>query len=234
LALLSIQRKEEAFEFVKRIMTVRGIADSPNGQPAMYEYRRSDEENERLHGKVDKPQFLWAAGWTLYTVYHILGLRENVWNVSLDPFLPDRSETVCFTIMLKGKPIQVCVKGRGTAVQTIAFDGKSNPSLVIPETPSVEKTIDVTFGEPESPYLTQAHSMVRSCAVQKQRLTVNLEAFPGHRSGLRVISPVQPERIVQNGKEIPLQWKAAVVNGIVAVNVDFIHENTVDCIELSF
>jgi len=50
-------------------MTIDGIKESPNGQPAMYEYRNSNFNNPAEYGKVDKHQFMWAAGWYLYCIY---------------------------------------------------------------------------------------------------------------------------------------------------------------------
>jgi glycogen debranching enzyme len=70
LALLSIGEKERAIDFIKRTMTIDGVIHSPNGQPAMYEYRNSNPD-VKFRGKVDKPQFMWAAGWYLYLIYNL-------------------------------------------------------------------------------------------------------------------------------------------------------------------
>ncbi len=70
LALISVGEKEKAIDFIKRTMTINGIINSPNGQPAMYEYRNSNPDME-FRGKVDKPQFMWAAGWYLYFIYSL-------------------------------------------------------------------------------------------------------------------------------------------------------------------
>jgi glycogen debranching enzyme len=68
LALMKIGEKEKALEFIKTTMTLDGIMNSPNGQPAMYEYRNSNFNNPEEYGEVDKPQFMWAAGWYLYVL----------------------------------------------------------------------------------------------------------------------------------------------------------------------
>lgn len=70
LALISIGEREKAIGFIKGIMTIDGIINSPNGQPAMYEYRNSNPDL-KFRGKIDKPQFMWAAGWYLYLIYNI-------------------------------------------------------------------------------------------------------------------------------------------------------------------
>jgi hypothetical protein len=71
LSLLKIGEKEKAEKFLKRTMTLDGIINSPNGQPAMYEYRNSNYTSPAEYGKVDKPQFMWAAGWYMYCVYSL-------------------------------------------------------------------------------------------------------------------------------------------------------------------
>jgi cellobiose phosphorylase len=73
LSLLKIGEKEKAVKYLKKWMTIDGIINSPNGQPAMYEYRNSNFNNPEEYGKIDKPQFMWAAGWYLYCVYEIYG-----------------------------------------------------------------------------------------------------------------------------------------------------------------
>lgn len=71
LALLKTGEKEKAESFLRSAMTLDGIINSPNGQPAMYEYRNSNFNNPAEYGKVDKPQFMWAAAWYLNCVYSL-------------------------------------------------------------------------------------------------------------------------------------------------------------------
>jgi len=75
LALYGTGKKNEAVEFIKKTMTTEGIINSPNGQPAMYEYRNSNKNSSLEYGKVDKPQFMWAAGWYLYCIYEFFLIR---------------------------------------------------------------------------------------------------------------------------------------------------------------
>jgi hypothetical protein len=73
LALIAAGKRDEAINFMKTTMTLDGIINSPNGQPALYEYRNSNKNNPAEYGKVDKPQFMWAAGWYLYCIYELYG-----------------------------------------------------------------------------------------------------------------------------------------------------------------
>ncbi|MFA4922814.1 MAG: amylo-alpha-1,6-glucosidase, partial [Ignavibacteriaceae bacterium] len=85
LALINNGLNTGAYEFIRKTMTLNGIINSPNGQPALYEYRISDKNDLAVYGKIDKPQFLWAGGWYFYTLYNLFGLRENEWNISFSP-----------------------------------------------------------------------------------------------------------------------------------------------------
>ncbi|MFO7446242.1 MAG: hypothetical protein R6W90_07735 [Ignavibacteriaceae bacterium] len=73
LALLKAGKKDEAIDFIKTTMTLDGVINSPNGFPAMYEYRNSNKNDPSVYGEIDKPQFMWAAGWYLYCIYEIYG-----------------------------------------------------------------------------------------------------------------------------------------------------------------
>ncbi len=113
LDLIADNKKDEAYNFIKRTMTLDGITNSPNGQPAMYEYRISDYNNPEVYGKIDKPQFLWAAGWYLYSLYHLFGIDESTWNITLNPYLKEGQKTCSFSIDVNGKPVYVEVNGAG-------------------------------------------------------------------------------------------------------------------------
>jgi cellobiose phosphorylase len=76
LALMKIGEEKKALNFIKNTMTINGIINSPNGQPAMYEYRNSNSDNPSEYGKIDKPQFMWAAGWYLYFINEYLNLKK--------------------------------------------------------------------------------------------------------------------------------------------------------------
>ena len=128
LALINNGLNNDAFEFIKKTMTLNGIMNSPNGQPALYEYRISDKNNPAIYGKIDKPQFLWAGGWYFYTLYNLFGLRENEWNISFSPFIPEEMDSVKLLLLLKGVPVNVNITGEGNTLSSILFDGKEIPS----------------------------------------------------------------------------------------------------------
>jgi cellobiose phosphorylase len=201
LALINNGFNKDAFEFIKKTMTLKGIMNSPNGQPALYEYRISDKSDPAVYGKIDKPQFLWAGGWYLYTLYNLFGLRENEWNISFNPFIPAQMDSVQLTVTLKGVPVIVDIRGGGSTLSSIAFDGRTSPSAVVPEDVAHLGRIDLTLGNAGTPYLSSANALVISPVYDSQTKTLefDLESFEGHLVELEVVSPTANKMIAING-----------------------------------
>lgn len=236
LGLISIGKQAEASQFIKNIMTLDGIMNSPNGQPAMYEYRNSNKHDPAIYGKVDKPQFMWAGGWYLYSLYHLLGLRENEWNISFDPYLIEGQNAAQLNLFVNGKNILVKIEGQGDQVKNIKFDGKNYPSLVFPEQISKVEKIEIELGKPDAPYLFSTNSMLASCQYipNSKRMNLNLKAFASHENRSIVISPRQPKEIVLNNETIIEKWDTKDKNGIYYIEIQFNHQSSQDMIEIRF
>jgi hypothetical protein len=203
LALIADDKKDEAFNFIKKIMTLDGIINSSNGQPSMYEYRIGDYNNPNVYGKIDKPQYLQAAGWYIYCLYHLYGINENSWNISFAPFLPLNGKPISFTEYAYGMPLTVNVNGSGKYINVIKYDGKKIPSAVIPYNSKFEK-VDITLGIPSTPYIASTNSLLEKCNYDTQRRTFNLslKAFASHKNITEIISPIQPKTVYINGEKI--------------------------------
>ena len=117
LALAKNDSKQEALDFVKTTMTLEGIISGPNGQPAMYEVRTPDKDDASIYGIIDKPQFMWAGGWYLYTLYHLYGIDENDWNISFNPFLAKGQKSCSFSLNAGGNALQVNITGKGKYIK---------------------------------------------------------------------------------------------------------------------
>ena len=130
LSLISNNRNDDAYEFIKKIMTLDGVMNSPNGQPAMYEYRISDKSNPDVYGKIDKPQFLWAGGWYLYSLYNLFGVRENDWNISFSPYLPSDIDKINLSLALNGNLVPVEISGKGKSIASITINNVIIPILI--------------------------------------------------------------------------------------------------------
>ncbi len=236
LGLIAIGEKSAAFQFIKNIMTLEGIMNSPNGQPAMYEYRNSNKHDPSIYGKVDKPQFMWAGGWYLYSLYHLLGLRENGWNISFDPYLIEGQNFAQFNLFVNGKNLMVKIKGQGDQVKNIKFDGNNYFSLVLPELSSNFDQIEITLGTPEAPFFFSTNSILASCQYiqNDKRMNLNLKAFASHQNKSIVISPWQPKEIVLNDETIIEKCDTKEKNGIYYIEIQFIHQSSEDVIEIRF
>jgi hypothetical protein len=236
LGLIATNEKAAAFHFIRNTMTLEGIMNSPNGQPAMYEYRNSNKHDPSIYGKVDKPQFMWAGGWYLYSLYHLLGLRENEWNLSLDPYLIDGQNSAIFDQFVHGKNVSVKITGHGDQIKNIKFDGKNYPSLVLPEQLLNIDQIEIKLGIPEAPFLFSTKSILVNCQYIKndKRLILNLKAFVSHENKTRVISSMQPKSIVLNDKTIIENVESKENNGIYSIDFNFTHQLSEDVIEIRF
>ncbi|MFV1979881.1 MAG: amylo-alpha-1,6-glucosidase, partial [Rhodothermia bacterium] len=156
MALMAAGEPDSALAAVKRYYTLDGIESSPGGQPALYEYRRTDSESP-AYGELDKTTFLWAGGWYLSLLYQLAGVRESEWNIRFDPDLPSGFEEASFDIMAAGRRMHVQWHGRGEYFKRILVDGLPAYSTVIVE-PLLKpfSEIDLIRGRPETPYLERA------------------------------------------------------------------------------
>lgn len=235
LGLISIGQKSEAYRFIKNIMTIDGIINSPNGQPAMYEYRNSNKHDPAVYGKIDKPQFMWAGGWYLYCLYHLLGLRENEWNISFDPCLIDGQPATQFDVLIHGKKLRVTINGQGDQVRRITLGGKDYPSLVLPESIASDQ-VDLILGKPEAPYVLRTNSILKDCRFESQdtKLTMKLKAFAGHRYETVIISPWQPSSITLNGDHKIQDWDCSMEAGSYVIRIRFSQPSAENFIEIQF
>jgi glycogen debranching enzyme len=204
LGLISNGLNEDAFDFIKKTMTLQGIVNSPNGQPALYEYRISDKNDPAIYGKIDKPQFLWAGGWYFYTLYNLFGLRENEWNISFSPFIPSGVDSIRLIVTLKGAPVPVDITGHGRTLNRILFDGREIPSAVVPDDLKRPGRINLKLGAPAMPYLKSANALVIAPKYDRnsRKLEFDLQSFRDRVIKVQVISPGPNRRISVNGRYI--------------------------------
>jgi hypothetical protein len=235
LALNSIGARQEAYDFLCRTMNLHGVMASPNGQPAMYEYRCGDPMDSLLYGKVDKPQFLWAAGWYLYSLLAIYGLTENEWNLSLDPFLPAGQKEFTADWLVDGRKVRVHIRGMGPHIKRIRMDNRDYPSMVLPWDELPQRRVTIELGLPRCPYLASAGSAVRSVRLMNNlnQMELKLSAFPGHRSWAVIISP-WPVTDVSSGGNPPLRWQVTREAGAFRVAVQLTHRQENETVRIQW
>lgn len=202
MALIKNGYRAEAAKFIETTMSLHGIWAGPNGQPAYYEVRNANRTDPAVYGHVDKPQFLWASAWYLYSLYDLFGVRENVWNISLDPYLSEGQKTNQFHLFAGGNDMVVTVDGAGSSVAAIDFDGEEAYSAVLPENLKDIHRLHLKLGPPEYPYLAQVNSALESYKPGNQELAIRLRAFPGFKDRIIVISPQTPKQVLLNSQNI--------------------------------
>lgn len=221
LSLISNGLNDDAYKFIKKTMTLNGIINSPNGQPALYEYRISDKNDPAIYGKIDKPQFLWAGGWYLYTLYNLFGLRENEWNISFSPFIPERMDSVQLTVTINGVPVLVNINGKGSILSSIKYDGREVPSTIVPKNINGLKNISLKFGETITPYLSSANALLFSPKYDRETKTLefDLESFEGHLIKLQIVSPTAVQNVFINGNSIRSEITESKKNNVNEINL---------------
>lgn len=192
LALHAIGKSNEAKEFVKRTMSIDGVAQSPNGVPAMYEYRYSDEASPR-YGEIDKPSFLWASGFYLYTLYTLAGMNDNMWNLSFSEHTATFDSTVRASYSFSTLK-NVEIAGAGNRLRNLFIDGVPVPSLVIPVEYHSAKNIRLEKGIPQHPYLKNATAIVHSVGLKKNVLFAIVSSFKGHSVNVEIVSAGKVKR----------------------------------------
>lgn len=221
LALISNNENDEAYTFIKNTMTLKGIMDGPNGQPAMYEVRNGNKNNPAEYGQVDKPQFMWSAGWYLYSLYNLFMMDESGWNISFDPYLPANLEKVNFGLSINNHYADVQVSGKGENVAFISYDGNEYPSLVIPGEIKKADKINIELGAPTIPMLTSTNSRLISAKYDANTMEVNLEAFPGHKNITTIVSPFDVENVLPQTDMV--SFDVQELNNLYIITVNFEH-----------
>jgi len=200
LGLIETDQIETAKTALKRFLTIEGIKNSPNGQPSFYEYRNANASIP-AYGKIDKPTFTWAGGWYLYTLYKLLGVRENPWNIYFSPTIPQHDTEIEYDLTIMGKSCRIRYVGNGDYFKKIKYDDESVHSAII--TRKANK-IELECGIPEEPYLSQANCLVKKVNYEtKSRiLNIKLLGVKEQLASIEVISPDTLKYYLLNGNKI--------------------------------
>ncbi|MBU0474573.1 MAG: hypothetical protein KKF62_10450 [Bacteroidetes bacterium] len=236
LGLISNKKYEEAYNFLIKIMTMDGVINSPNGQPAMYEYRISDKNNPENYGKIDKPQFLWAGGWYIYSLYNLFGIKENNWNISLEPFLPNDIDSVNLNIMVKGKLIPISINGKGKYISSIMYDTKVVPSYVFNDDNTDYTKMSVELGELKMPMILNAETKIINPIYlsESKLLEFMSNSFSGKEVEVEIISPFSVYKVLNNNMEIELLKQNKLEDGNYKIHLRYTQNSEGNKIELSF
>ena len=235
LALIATGRRAEALSFVENTMSFDGILNGPNGQPAYYEVRNPDRDDPQLYGAVDKPQFLWAGAWYLYSLYASYGLSENSWNISFDPFLPPEQKQCSFTLAYRGKLLPVTIQGQGKYIRDIRFDGKKVLTAVLPLDTELEKSVDIQLGLPRQSYLKSCNATLQTVPeFHNGELICALGAFPGYRNETQIVSREKPVTVTLNGRNDITEYLTETKDGVFETRIHFVQQQKTDILCIRF
>jgi hypothetical protein len=236
LALIAAGMDTEALEFIKNVMTLEGVMKSPNGQPAMYEFRNANSEDREAYGQVDKPQFTWAAAWYQYALYRLFGVRENEWNITIEPFVPESIEQIEYGLMVGGSRAHVLVRGTGPTIRRMLIDGRPVSSAVLPGSGIAAGAIEVELGEVEAPYLasTEAILVETEYSRRSNSLLVVLKAFAGHLNETEIVSPSRPVSVVPNRDGLVSGWSVGRVAEAYRTQIQLTHTSPLDTLVVQF
>jgi hypothetical protein len=188
LGLISNNQPDEAKMVISKYLTLGGIRHSPRGQPSFYEYRIVDPTSPR-YGEIDKPTFLWAAGWYLHVLYQLAGLRENSFNIHFNPMLPKDFDKTVYDLTLNGALCRIKWSGEGQYFNKIKRDGKLIFSAVISPFDK-PKEIEFVRGNPLTPYLAEANCIINKVRYHhaEGKLALEVSGVVGQEIELTVIS----------------------------------------------
>ncbi|MGB2869218.1 MAG: amylo-alpha-1,6-glucosidase [Bacteroidota bacterium] len=231
LALQSVGKADEALQFLRTTMTVDGIAHSPMGQPAMYEYRISNPTSPD-YGSIDKPSFLWAGGFYLYSLYHLLGFGDQEWNVVLSTTRPETVDNTVFTYAF-GSTKTVTVRGHSSMMHQARVDGNVLASFVLPLEAARATTAEYELGTVDAPYLDGINAIVHRVTSNKGSLVITVSSFEGHETVARFISRNRPGKVTVDGKKLKAQVQKSA-NGSLIISVTFRGSNKEQVLTLNF
>jgi hypothetical protein len=234
MALSSINRKEEAFRFIKKNITVKGIMDGPNGQPAMYEVRNGNSNDLKVYATVDKPQFLWAAGWYLYDLYNVFLAKENDWNLQFDPFLNANQKSADFDYTINGSNVSVGINRKDKNSAAVSCDGKKLRSLVLPQNINGVKNINLNVAKKTLPLLISTSSILNKVDFDKDVMVMKLKAFEGHKNKTVLRTLHTPKEILIDGVKLE-SFNSIKKENCCEITIEFVHKsNAVETLEVKF
>ena len=201
LALLASGRPDSAKDVLERYLTLDGIGASPNGQPALFEYRSADPA-AKDYGRIDKTTFLWAGGWYLNVLYRLAGVRENEWNLWFDSRLPTGFENLSYELMAHGTRASVSWTGEGPLFKRITVDGRRAYSAVL-----IDPAEQIAFerGFPVSPYLARVSASVTRVEYDSSAaiLTATIRGVRRQTVRAEFVSGTAPRGVEVDGLALP-------------------------------
>ncbi|MGC8654724.1 MAG: amylo-alpha-1,6-glucosidase, partial [Candidatus Kryptoniota bacterium] len=219
LGLIQLGKVNLARESLRKYLSLEGIKRSPNGQASFFEYRFSDPSSP-FYGKIDKPNFLWAGGWYLNSLYHLAGVRENEWNIYFTPEIPDGFNDMEYDLTFKGRLSRILWKGSGDYFKKIVIGNKDLHSAVLYKGAG---QILIERGRPEAPYLESVSCVVNSVGYSNSNntLAVQLRGFLKQDVSISIVSPEPLKKAMLGNEELTSRAVITEKGGVYTIKLRF-------------
>ena len=233
-ALKAIGEDDSALAFYRRTMTLDGITQSPQGQPAFHEYRYADPASPQ-RGLVDKPTMMWGAGFCIGTAYRLAGFRDNVWNVTAAGSVPSSFKDITATYVF-GTTKRVTRTGAGEMLTRMIVDGREIPSRILPMDAVSADSVSITMGPIRSPFLDSLNAVLHSVSVdpRERRMTCIISSYQGHATGMKIITPWLAENVLVNGKPWHEWGITSTPRGTLIVMITYPASTGIDRVDIQF
>ncbi len=217
LAQIANGQVEDASSTLRNYLTIDGVRRSVGGQPSFFEFRNADR-NSVDYGRVDKPTFLWMGGWYLYTLYHLVGVREEPSNIRLSADIPPALSETAYDLEIGGGLCRIDLSGQGGTFREIRWDGRPVPSAVLFGKPG---NIRIKRGPVAEPYLERASAIVSAASFTPDRRTLQLdfEGIAGQPLDFTVVSPYACAGFRLDGDDRPVGESTIPGSAAVRINV---------------
>jgi hypothetical protein len=179
---------------------------------------------------------MWAAGWYLYSLYQLHGIRETEWNIRFDPYLGDAKEPVSFDLMNAGKELSVRISGDGSRIGRLSIDGNPSASAVLPSAAvSGPGVVDIRMGALDAPMLMALGAVLNDARydARSKRLRIGYTSFVGHAVDLEFHATAIPKQVRVNGRVVR-GWTAHRVDDRVVIRLTATQAGAEDQVELRF
>jgi hypothetical protein len=122
--------------------------------------------------------------------------------------------------------MHIKLTGKGNFIKKVLFDRKQVVTSVIPVEGMPQKEIQFELGHPEYPYVLTANSILEKCIYNKagKNLTCILQAFEGHATFVKIISPNPVKAILLNGQLLKEQPEIRQIEEVFQTIIKFQHK----------
>lgn len=233
-ALQAVGESDSALAFYRTTMTLDGITRSPNGQPALHEYRFGDPSSP-LRGVVDKPTMMWAAGFCIGTAYRLAGIQDNVWNVTVAGTTPAAFTDITAPYAF-GRQKKIVRSGKGEMLTRMTADGREIASRILPMDAMGAREISITMGPIRYPFVDSLNAVLHSAVADphQRTLTCAASSYPGHVTRMRIVTPWLADGVTLNGKPWSSWRVTATPRGTLIVEITYPASAGTDSIGISF